>query len=93
MVHRVDTRLPEHMVEMVVLVAEVVEYKDGNLYGSLHDGGGGGGYSGGAGGLSNTGGGGGSYNVGLILLGYRNTIQIMVILKLLFWLNFPKQKN
>ena len=45
------------------------KYKDGNLYGSLHDGGGGGGYSGGGGGVSNTGGGGGSYNIGLDPLG------------------------
>ncbi len=40
------------------------KYKDGNLYGSLHDGGGGGGYSGGAGGTNNAGGGGGSFNSG-----------------------------
>ena len=32
------------------------KYKDGNPYGSLHDGGGGGGYSGGGGGLNSVGG-------------------------------------
>ena len=90
MVHRVDTRLREHMVEMVVLVAEVWKYKDGNLYGSLHDGGGGGGYSGGLGGLSNTGGGGGSYNVGLDPIGLPGYHSNHGYIEITLWLNFPK---
>ena len=36
MVHRVDTRLPEHMVEMVVLVAEVVESTRMEIYTVLY---------------------------------------------------------